>query len=703
MPPLLPVSVLAIDAIGTRAATGLCAALFAAATPAVFINNSFRVTGLAVDANPREIAKRFAALKHKQGLHVASLPKPHAHPWELPATPQQLWDAEHRLQSPEHRLIDEIFWFWPVAESGSPCDAALHAVAAGDYVAAEKVWKRLGTHPVQGPLAVHNLAIRWHLTALRFENHWKAPQADDKAREALTKCWLYALKRWDLLLGDDVLWARIEQRIRALNDSRMSPNVIQPLRQALPWALASINGALAIAHTEAGEFSLASMHIRLIRDNRLIVPAGQYAKWIFDRAERRLRHILQTATTHRPAKPLAGLDEVRGLVHTLTQYERLFAELGWAESPKALELIDQGLGVCMVWANMAHQGHCDYVSIMSLMERALPLAKGSATRALVQRNLAAAQQGVLDEMLAPLYKTLAVVNASAERPAHRYAAFERDVLPLLTTTVAEVPLSVEAWTAVSDAAARALRTISIDAWTKDRDALTAAAALKDARTHALSDALRNLLYEDSTRHTELLTERNAAKRKRLTGGAAWCAGAVLLSMLAIVVSSHRSTPWVLGLNTSSWSKQSAHGVFFEVSAADESGQIDRVRNDPAGELAGGQNTGGEQGHTAQQLEADYHDAWSVFHEQELEADNLEQQAREQSMQLDVERRRVNNSDPSALEDFHSKEDYFNSLVHQASAGRAAANALADSLKSLSQRVHDQHADEARVTNDHNAN
>ena len=71
-----PASNLAADESGTEAAAGQCAALFEATTPALFVGNAFRVTGLAVDANPREIAEQISALKLRHRLGAAAEPEP---------------------------------------------------------------------------------------------------------------------------------------------------------------------------------------------------------------------------------------------------------------------------------------------------------------------------------------------------------------------------------------------------------------------------------------------------------------------------------------------------------------------------------------------------------------------------------------------------------------------------------------------------
>ena len=627
---------------------------------------------------------------------------------ELPATPEQLRDAEYRLRIPEHRLIDEIFWFWPVAESGSKSDAALQAVAAGDYGAAEKIWKNLVTHPEQGIVAVHNLAVRWHLTALRLENRWKAVESDDKARETLSKCWRYALKRWDRLLGDYRLWARIEQRIRALYDPRVSPNLVRQLRKALPSALASINAALTLAHAEADKPSLVAMHVRLIRDGQLILPAGQYSKMVVERAMKYLRQGLRTATRRQGAQPLRGLDEARQLVHKLATYDRLFAALGCAEAPAVLDLIDEGLKVSMVSAVASNKLTNDNVGFLDLLKKALPLAKGFRMRSLVQRKLDVSRQAVL----VPLHKALAAVSGRAESPAQRYATFGRDVLPVLTAIVADLPLSEEGRSAAADAAAQVLRTISIDAWTKARDTNTAAAALRDARKYAIGDSLQSQLYEDFSILAEILSEQGVAERKRPIAGVAWCAGALILCTLAVTVTVHLSKSAPQNSGTLSSTVPSPNpaapdppvepAADSHANATDVTGRAYGVSNYAAGELDGDPRVIAEQKQLAQQLEAQYRDASSVFHEQESEANVLEQQVREQSTQNDREWLRVDNSDPSSLESFHSKVDYYNGLVSRASTARAASNALLESLTTLDQRVNAQNAYVNRLIDDYNA-
>jgi hypothetical protein len=313
---------------------------------------------------------------------------------------------------------------------------------------------------------------------------------------------------------------------------------------------------------------------------------------------------------------------------------------------------------------------------------------------------------------APLHEALAAVNGRAESPARRYARFGRDVLPVLTAIVADLPHSEECRSAAADAAAQVLRTISIDAWTKARDANTASAALKDARKYAVGDSLQSQLHEDFSILTEILSGQDAAERKRLIAGAAWCAGALILCSLAVVVTVHlsKSVPQNSGTPSSTVAPSiRAFPDTPEQPAADANanatavtGRIYRVPNDAAGERDGDQRVIAEQKQLAQELEAQYRDASSVSLEQESEASDLEKQVHEQSTQNDREWLRVDNSDPSNLEDFHSKVDYYNSLVSRASTARAAANALVEPLNTLGQRVKAQNAYVNRLIDDYNA-
>src|SRR5438876_12431322 len=82
------------------------------ATKDLFHKNAFWITGLPVDAKPRDLAKH--AEKLKVLAELGQGPQPRAAFLLDPATTSDdIRDAIQRLKDPEKRLIDEFFWFWP--------------------------------------------------------------------------------------------------------------------------------------------------------------------------------------------------------------------------------------------------------------------------------------------------------------------------------------------------------------------------------------------------------------------------------------------------------------------------------------------------------------------------------------------------------------------------------------------------------------
>jgi hypothetical protein len=334
-------------------------------------------------------------------------------------------------------------------------------------------------------------------------------------------------------------------------------------------------------------------------------------------------------------------------------------------------------------------------------------AKTFTIKSLVQMIPGTSRQAGLDHLLTPFYTALANVSGSAKSPARRYAAFKRDVLPRLTTTLAKPRLSEAGRIAVSHAAARVLRTISVDAWTKAKDAKTASAALKHAMQYAVDDVLRGL-YEDFKILNDILFEQGAAERKRPITDAMWRAGTLILSTLSMVVTLYLSrAPHDWGI--ASLAIPSSRGVIRVTTqqsvagsnaSASATGRADHHR--AANELNEKQRVIAEQQLIAEQLAAEYRDAASVLHQQESEANNLEQQLHEQSRQIAREMHMLNTSDLSGVEELHSKEDYYNSLGNQARIARNTANALVDPLNALGQRVSGQNALVNGLVDDYNA-
>ena len=110
-------------------------AMLEIATPDLYRMNAFRVLGLPVDASSSDLAKRQTMLKMLGKLGAdASVPHHGILPLNPPADADALRQAGHRLRDPESRIVDELFWFWPVDLQNSDGDGGLSLLRRGDLL-----------------------------------------------------------------------------------------------------------------------------------------------------------------------------------------------------------------------------------------------------------------------------------------------------------------------------------------------------------------------------------------------------------------------------------------------------------------------------------------------------------------------------------------------------------------------------------------
>ena len=191
-----------------------CRPLIDAATKDIFRNNAFRIIGLPVDATPGEISRRADKLKVMEDLGQGHSLHNSAFAIRPPPTVDQIRDAIHRLQDPEKRIVEEFFWFWPEEFGRSRMDPAIQALLSGDCDTASTIWTLRESSYSSGPVAIHNIAVFWHFTALERE-HYTVNADINEAQQATSEgSWQNAIKRWRYLLADDSLWELLALRIR---------------------------------------------------------------------------------------------------------------------------------------------------------------------------------------------------------------------------------------------------------------------------------------------------------------------------------------------------------------------------------------------------------------------------------------------------------------------------------------------------------
>lgn len=225
--------------------------LRACAHPGLYRRNGFRTLGLPVPAELRTIARRADELR----MHLELGGEPEG--WAFAPEPAPDHDAvraaSRALQEPVQRLLDEFFWFWPLAYPESGDDEALGCLARGDTGAATVRWSEAASRG--HPAAWHNLAVYQHLLALE----WEQTAAADRA--LLNRLYGEASDYWRHVEGDDALWSRVEARVSAMNDPQLPAGAAAKLREALPEVIARIHAEKVVRHVAAGDEDAARLHL----------------------------------------------------------------------------------------------------------------------------------------------------------------------------------------------------------------------------------------------------------------------------------------------------------------------------------------------------------------------------------------------------------------------------------------------------------
>ena len=259
-----------------------CLPLIESSTPTVCLRNAFRLTGLPVDASNRDIRRRIDDLK--AATEMGDVDVEHTHAFALSPAPglDLIRDAARRLQDPELRIIEEFFWFWPIEWGAGYSDAGLSHIKKGDWRSAMNFWQATKTQIS----SKHNLAIFYLLIALDAEHVLLSLEdnknlrvvlneltgfstLDAKSPEAIERhsdIWRESFGYWEQVMEDEDFWDFIANRIRQLDDARVTSGFARRLRASLPEAMDKINAMLAVKHAEKNMFALVKAHIGFMKE-----------------------------------------------------------------------------------------------------------------------------------------------------------------------------------------------------------------------------------------------------------------------------------------------------------------------------------------------------------------------------------------------------------------------------------------------------
>ena len=490
-----------------------CKPLLDAATTDLFRKNAFRITGIAVDATPREVARQADQLKmlaelgqnrHAQRGYFSIKPAPGL---------DEIREAVQKLKDPEKRMVDEFFWFWPEEVGNSQSDPAMDAVAKGDSKSAIEIWTARENGEVPSIMAKHNLAVTYHIRALDWENYCVKNEVEAERRQKIDNYWKGAFKRWQGLATDDRFWEIVTARIRQKNEPNLPTGFARRMRATLAQALVKINAELALAFAESGKIALARLHIRFMREtNQGPDNVEKTAQLVLTPTRNRLKDQIQRAEERAKKNPQDTASAAKELLHQAQCAAFLFDLFFGKESDFRNDLFDEVATVCNRLQIVYYKATGDDKTCLEILKLVLPFATSTDLEQSIEKDINETSTRL---ELEPAYTLLKSIQDSKEHPHAQLDKFERTVVAAIDTAVRGLADGSNEKSQLFESAAIVLRGVSLEAWNKHQDGTAAIAANLLALRYACTADLKRRLAEDKTTLAQNVTQQNAQRRRNV--------------------------------------------------------------------------------------------------------------------------------------------------------------------------------------------
>jgi hypothetical protein len=502
-----------------------CKPLVAAATKHLFHNNPFRITGLAVDATTREISKHGDKLKLMEELGEGEKAHTNAFARKTIPTLEEIREAIQRLKDPESRIIDEFFWFWPQEFGQSKADPAIQALASGKMDVAIEIWRGSEKDPNKGAVALHNIAVAYHVTALDWDNYSIDHEVPEDQRQEIINYWQRSFRRWKLITADDRIWEIVVARIRQMEDGRLTTGFARRMRNSLPQALNKINVEIAMAYAEAGKLDQARLHVQSVRkpgqgfetgedqarqhlQNVREVGQGfeaweEMAQLVLTPSKKRLKEQIQRSKDRAESNPSDAADAAQELLAQSRPCLELFNLFFETTSEFRSELFDEAAQCCNHLQFKYHEATQDHKTSLKILEDALELATGLELRKKIEDNISTVADFLAFEPLKPLFDGLSAIAESKESAREKLIRIQQEILPHISKSENMDSKDREVLDKLASGVALVLRGLSIDAHNEHGDTELALELIQIASQFAREPDLQKKITEDFKQLTEI--------------------------------------------------------------------------------------------------------------------------------------------------------------------------------------------------------
>ncbi len=473
-----------------------CAPLMSVATIDLFKKNGFRITGLAVDATSKEVSKRGERLKMMEEMGHGAAVNTNAFPLNPPPSVDEIRESLQRLKDPETRLIEEFFWFWPESFGQSAADEAIQAYVTGQGERAFDLWIERKSDPDKKATAYHNLAVVNHLMAIEWSLHYLEAAPDEASSERMDAYWSTSTRYWRRTIQDDDVWDKVKNRIRGLDDPRLTTGLARRMRELLPEALATINASFAFRLAERGRISETRTHIGYIKKFKL-EPALEeeiFAHVLAPLRDRFSNGIKPAADSD--LDPKKRFEAAKAILNQAPALSHLMELFFGKTSHHRTELFDEMALACAYAATAYQKATGDLEGFIAISKDALTYASATEARNRVKENIDFGEQGLRQKSIEPFLKGLENIASSGSTPEAKLSAIKETVMPQVASFLQREgpnsPLSHDLQTAV----AYLLRRISLEAYNDHEDISTAKEATLLASKLARDPELKKRLVDD---------------------------------------------------------------------------------------------------------------------------------------------------------------------------------------------------------------
>jgi len=363
-------------------------------TPLLYRENAFRVLGLSTVVEGAEATRRQKRLRMLEKVGATTPRSPAGVlPLKPPPDSDAIRRAGHRLHDMQSRLVDELFWFWPMSSARADGDEGYELLEAGDIAGAHRAWSSVQPDEEDWPAAIHNLAVLNHAMALDIERATATEGSlGNKVDSLRDQYWASALESWVTCIDDERTWAYLDLRAEALDDRRL-PSFVCRFRKALPAALLRINVLLAIRAARAKDAAGATRHGGYVRASGFNPHmAVRMIEHELSPLIDQLHRICDPIPARSDAVPSEGASLAHGVIRDCDQLLECISVLSGTRhhsTQTACDLVASTVRRCTIDYGNATG---DWDECAELLDKSVKLALGQGLRARLEEDIAKVKQ-----------------------------------------------------------------------------------------------------------------------------------------------------------------------------------------------------------------------------------------------------------------------------------------------------------------------